>query len=113
MSLQSSHRIEDHTDKPCDDEKKVEFLWADLTQLQSLTPLDFIIMNPPFHQNKESDVAIGKAFIETAHASLKPSGRLFIVANAHLPYEQILCGAFSDVEKLHEGQGFKVFVSVK
>ena len=115
LSVQSSDASTglDHTDKPCDDEKRVEVLWKDLTQPQSLPPLDFIIMNPPFHQNKESDAAIGRAFIETAHSALKPSGRLFMVANAHLPYEQILNQHFSSVEKLHEGQGFKVFVAAK
>lgn len=95
------------------DDTLVEFRWADLTKPQSLAPLDFIIMNPPFHQNKDTDVAIGQAFIATAHAALKPSGRLYMVANAHLPYEQILRDAFCDVDKLYEGQGFKIFAATK
>jgi len=121
LSMQSSEESAglDHTDitpehpELCDDEKRVKVLWADLTKPQSLASLDFIIMNPPFHQNKDTDVAIGQAFIATAHAALKPSGRLYMVANAHLPYEQILRDAFCDVEKLHEGQGFKIFAATK
>ncbi len=95
------------------DDGRVEFLWSDLTKSQSLPPLDFIIMNPPFHQDKAADTAIGLAFIETAHAALKTGGRLFMVANAHLPYEHMLQQKFTSCDKLHEGQGFKVYGAVK
>ncbi len=36
-----------------------------------------------------------------------------MVANAHLSYENLLHEVFFSVEKLHEGQGFKVFKAVR
>lgn len=93
---------------------RAEFAWADLTKPQAaLKNLDFIVMNPPFHEGKSESVALGKAFIETAHNALKNSGRLFVVANAHLPYEDLLRARFKHGKKLHEGQGFKLYEAEK
>lgn len=93
---------------------KAEFIWADLTKPQpALKNLDFIVMNPPFHEGKSESVALGKAFIQTAHDSLKSGGRLLVVANAHLPYEDLLRARFRHGKKLFEGQGFKVYEAEK
>lgn len=93
-------------------DERASFLWADLTQIQpGLRGLDFIVMNPPFHEGKIESAEIGQKFIATAAKALKTEGVLFMVANSHLPYEMILREAFSAVDKLHEGQGFKVFAA--
>lgn len=90
------------------------FAWDDLTQTKAfLGRFDWIVMNPPFHENKETDPAIGRDFIETARKSLKPGGALYMVANAHLPYEEALQERFSHVEKIVEKAGFKVFTAQK
>ena len=91
-----------------------DFLWCDLTKPQpELKNLDFIIMNPPFHEGKKLDQAIGKDFIETAYQSLRRGGSLYMVANSHLAYENILGKSFSQSSKLYEGQGFKVLHAVR
>lgn len=88
----------------------IEYSWSDLTiEQKELPPVDWIVMNPPFHQEKETKIDTGQAFIKTAAASLKKNGVLYMVANAHLPYENLLESLFSDVRKLAEEQGFKVF----
>lgn len=88
----------------------VDYLWADLTApLSSPGGLDFIIMNPPFHEGKNADAGIGQHFIATAAQSLKKGGQLWMVANAHLPYEKALGDHFSVVEKIKEAQGFKIY----
>jgi 16S rRNA (guanine1207-N2)-methyltransferase len=92
----------------------ISYVWADLTKVQmDLRNLDFILMNPPFHEGKKQDIGIGIDFIKSAYQSLKRGGSLFIVANAHLSYEPALEKVFFAVEKLHEGQGFKVFKAVR
>ncbi len=90
------------------------FLWRDLSKpLDDLRNLDFVVMNPPFHEGKAAHIALGQDFIETAHASLRRGGRLWMVANNHLPYEDVLERVFFTCEKVYEGQGFKVFCAVK
>lgn len=91
-----------------------EFLWADLNfPIKALRNLHFVVMNPPFHEGKKESVELGRNFIGAAHAALGRNGRLYMVANAHLPYERLLEEQFFSCKKLHEGQGFKVFEAVK
>jgi len=90
----------------------VEYLWEDLTKF-SLSNLNFIVMNPPFHDGKKADNDIGARFIENASKSLKKNGSLYMVANAHLPYEKILNAYFGHIDKVQEQDGFKIFKAIK
>jgi 16S rRNA (guanine1207-N2)-methyltransferase len=91
-----------------------ECLWEDLCSVNSARkPLDFIIMNPPFHEGRLSDSALGIKFIQTAARSLKPGGALWMVANSHLPYEEALSKNFQNVHKVFEGDGFKILQAVR
>ncbi len=93
---------------------KFDTVWADLTVAQrDLRNLDFVIMNPPFHEGKKADIEIGVNFIRSAYEALRRGGRLYMVANAHLPYERALNDIFFEVEKIHEGQGFKVYNALR
>lgn len=92
----------------------IECLWMDLTQKpDGLVPLDWIVMNPPFHEGKETKNDIGQKFIMNAAHCLRRGGVLMMVANAHLPYEEGLSQFFSTVEKVAENYGFKVFQAIK
>lgn len=100
--------------KPFQEKISTEFLWTDLTQKPiGLAPLDFIVMNPPFHKGKETKIDLGKDMIKTAHSRLKNGGKLYIVANRQLPYEGVLNTLFRKVEKVTEEQGYKVFHAQK
>jgi len=69
---------------------------------------DAIVSNPPFHQGREDLPALGRAFIQTAADALLPHGRLWLVANRHLPYEATLASRFADVRTVTVQEGFKV-----
>ncbi|GJL85644.1 MAG: 16S rRNA methyltransferase [Micavibrio sp.] len=93
---------------------KKRYFWEDLTKpVLGLQDLDWIVMNPPFHEGKGSDISIGQSFIKTASLSLKPGGTLWMVANAGLAYERMLESDFGMCSKKFEGQGFKVYAAVK
>ena len=98
---------------PIETTADLNYQWVDLTSPTKLRNLDYVIMNPPFHAQKNTDISIGIKFIEQAHAALSKHGALWMVANAHLPYESTLKSLFFKVEKVFEGQGFKVFVATK
>jgi 16S rRNA (guanine1207-N2)-methyltransferase len=70
--------------------------------------LDFAIMNPPFHDGGAEDRSLGRVFVDTAAAMLKPGGVLRMVANVALPYESLLADRFSRVTQLARGDGYKV-----
>lgn len=69
---------------------------------------DAIVSNPPFHQGRADLPELGRAFIVSAAEALLPQGRLFIVANRHLPYEAVLASRFGEVRTLVVQDGFKV-----
>ena len=74
---------------------------------------DAIVSNPPFHaQGRDERPDIGRAFIAAAAAALKPGGRLWLVANRHLPYESVLDASFGSVRSVAQRDGFKVIEAV-
>ncbi len=75
---------------------------------------DFIVTNPPFHAQGRADRPdIGRDFIAVAANALRPDGRLWLVANRHLPYEAVLSTHFGTVRIVAEQQGFKVIEAIK
>ena len=74
---------------------------------------DAIVSNPPFHQGRADEPTLGLGFITAAAAALRPGGRLWLVANRHLPYEAALSGGFAQVRTVREDAGFKVIEAVK
>ncbi|MBA4792189.1 MAG: class I SAM-dependent methyltransferase [Phenylobacterium sp.] len=90
------------------DDPRARFLWADVRGGTDLADLDFVVMNPPFHDGGAEDRSLGAAFIAAAARALKPGGRLLMVANRHLPYEAPLREAFGKVALLAETGGYKV-----
>ncbi|MEE7566923.1 methyltransferase, partial [Xanthomonas sp. Kuri4-3] len=75
---------------------------------------DFIVSNPPFHTPAREDRPdIGQRFIAVAAQALRPGGQLFLVANRHLPYEQILNDRFGQVRVAAERDGFKVIAATR
>ncbi|MBS0359904.1 MAG: class I SAM-dependent methyltransferase [Proteobacteria bacterium] len=96
------------------DDPRVSVAWADLrTPLPGVEALDFVVMNPPFHDGGAEDRALGQAFIGTAAAMLRPGGACWLVANRHLPYEAPLAAAFKAVTLRGEGGGYKVYEARK
>lgn len=91
----------------------LDFHWHDVTAGLP-NRHDFIVSNPPFHTQSRADRPdIGQRFITAAAAALKPGGRLWLVANRHLPYEQTLNDRFGDVRVAGERDGFKVIAAIK
>ncbi len=84
------------------------FFWCDLAGETVAERYDAIVMNPPFHAGRKADPELGKAMIARAAQALKPHGRLLMVANRQLPYEQALSSAFKRHRLVAEAHGFKV-----
>ena len=72
-----------------------------------------VVTNPPFHVGKATDLDVPLQFINDAHAVLSAGGRMFLVANRTLPYEQAIKHTFGNVSNLHDGPRFKVLSAVR
>lgn len=74
---------------------------------------DIVVTNPPFHVGKVTDLDVPMQFISDAHEVLLPAGRMLLVANRTLPYEQAIKHRFGNVENLHDGPRFKVLAATR
>jgi 16S rRNA (guanine1207-N2)-methyltransferase len=83
--------------------------WADADDGPELAKLDFVVMNPPFHERGDQDHQLGQAFIRRAYQALRSGGTLWMVANRHLPYEATLTERFGTVTRRADSGGYKVF----
>ena len=88
---------------------RVSYFWRDIISEPVTRKYNWILMNPPFHEGRKADVALGESFIIQARRSLQPKGKLLMVANIQLPYEAILKKHFIHCNLLAAKGGFKVF----
>ncbi len=94
---------------------RAQFVHADVRRLAAAMsdPLDFVIMNPPFHSQAAEDRALGAAFIRAAAAALRKGGTCRLVANIALPYETVLAERFSASTTVLRQDGYKILEAVK
>jgi 16S rRNA (guanine1207-N2)-methyltransferase len=91
----------------------IEFFWHDVTAGLDKS-YDVIVTNPPFHTGSGADdPGLGRRFITAAARALNPGGRLFVVANRHLPYEGILNSSFGFVRIATQQYGFKIIEATR
>ena len=87
---------------------RLQVHWADATQWTPPGRMDAVISNPPFHTDRAADPGLGRAFIAAAARMLAPSGKFWMVANRHLPYEDALALHFGQVEEVAGTNKFKI-----
>ncbi|MBB3020208.1 16S rRNA (guanine1207-N2)-methyltransferase [Microvirga lupini] len=87
--------------------------WADVRNGTGLKGLDFVVMNPPFHDGGAEDQSLGQSFIRQAAEALRAGGVLWLVANRHLPYEGVLKPLFRRVTLKVEAGGYKIYEALK
>lgn len=92
---------------------RAAFHQADVRTAPALEGLDFVVMNPPFHDGGSEDRSLGQGFIRRAHQMLRKGGAVWLVANRHLPYEEVLTPLFTAVTLKAEAGGFKVYEARK
>jgi 16S rRNA (guanine1207-N2)-methyltransferase len=95
-------------------DRRADFLWRDIREeFPETGSLDFVVMNPPFHDGGTEDRALGEAFIRRAAAALKSGGVCWLVANRHLPYEIHLRASFARVRQVEQSDGYKIYEAIR
>lgn len=74
---------------------------------------EFIIINPPFHQNHKVTISASLLIFEECLRVLKKQGKLLVVANKHLGYQTHLAKIFSTVELINQNSKFMIFLAGK
>ena len=95
------------------DDPRVALVWADARTVAEVSGLDFVVMNPPFHEGATENQALGQSFIRRAATALRNGGTCWLTANRHLPYEAILKPLFRNVKLIAEAEGYKIYQAQK
>jgi 16S rRNA (guanine1207-N2)-methyltransferase len=99
------------------DRRAVEMAGRNVADIRSsgagLAGLDFVVMNPPFHDDGAEDQSLGQSFIRRAAEALRPGGICWLVANRHLPYEAVLKSLFRRATPKVEAAGYKIYEALK
>ncbi len=96
------------------DDARARFAWSDVRDLAfDAGGIDFVVMNPPFHDGGAEDQALGQSFIRRAAEILKPGGACWLVANRHLPYEAAMAPVFKSVRAVVQRDGYKIYEATR
>lgn len=91
---------------------QVGFHWHDVAAgLPDPGSYDAVVMNPPFHEGRRTDVALGEAFLTAAADALRPGGTLAMVANRQLPYEAVLARLGMRPDVRHQDAVYKIITA--
>jgi 16S rRNA (guanine1207-N2)-methyltransferase len=92
---------------------RLSYHWADVAVGVADKKFDFIVCNPPFHEDRSPDPELGILFVGAAARALKTGGELWLVANRHLPYERVMSGIFPESSIVVQDGSYKVLRGVK
>lgn len=89
------------------------FVVDDCLSLQPDKTADLVLCNPPFHQQQAVTGHIANQMFTDAKRVLKQGGRLRIVANRHLGYQQHLQRLFGNCRQLSADAKFVILEVIK
>jgi 16S rRNA (guanine1207-N2)-methyltransferase len=82
-----------------------------VSQLVEGEPFDVVITNPPFHQGREVDYQVAHQFVRDAYQVLRPGGRLFLVANRFIGYDDLMRQTFGNANMAHADRSYHVLTA--
>jgi 16S rRNA (guanine1207-N2)-methyltransferase/23S rRNA (guanine1835-N2)-methyltransferase len=89
------------------------FVVDDCLTRHSDNSCDWVLCNPPFHQQQAITSHIASQMFSDAKRVLKPGGRLRIVANRHLAYYESLKRLFGNCRQLAADPKFIILETIK
>lgn len=89
--------------------ENIHFLYSDNLEEYEENYFDFVVSNPPFHFEQETNIEIATTLFNEAVRCLKPSGHFQVVANKHLNYKTHLVKLFGTVEIAAENDKFVIY----
>ena len=103
--------------KACSETLEANQLDGDILASDGLSELsgtfDIIVSNPPIHAGARTDSRLGVRLLESVHEHIRPGGKLILVANVHLPYENWLKTSFKRFGELAANENYKVIEAIR
>ena len=93
----------------CAEDQRCRALWLDLVNEAAPGNYDWVTLNPPFHGQGQEQRSLGIALLSRAAQSLRRGGTLWLVANEHLPYHEVLEHLSLHSIEVRQQRGYKLF----
>jgi len=90
---------------------RVDFAVADGLADTAADPLDLVVTNPPFHQDRIVGDVLAWGMFTHAHRCLRDGGRLLVVGNRHLGHDRRLQRIFGNCRQIDATDKFVVLES--
>ena len=74
---------------------------------------DLIVTNPPFHAGKGVMLDVAQVFVIHGRQLLNPGGRIVLVANRFLRYDELIGAHYARVERLAQTPSYHVLLGVR
>ena len=89
-----------------------EVLLSDgVSQVGGGEAFDVVITNPPFHQGRSVDYQVAEQFVRNSRQVLRPGGRLFLVANRFIGYDDLIREVFGTVRVAYADDSYHVLAA--
>ena len=82
-----------------------------VSQVAGSGPFDVVITNPPFHQGREVDYDVAHQFVLDAREVLRAGGRLFLVSNRFIDYQDLIRETFGSVAMAYADRSYHVLTA--
>jgi 16S rRNA (guanine1207-N2)-methyltransferase len=86
---------------------------GDLLSTIGMKKYDLILSNPPFHAGQAVDYQIAQALIRQSYNALNGGGRIIIVANRFIQYDQLIKQIFGNISIMNSSGKFHVLCAIK
>jgi 16S rRNA (guanine1207-N2)-methyltransferase len=93
--------------------RKAEFVVDDCLSKYSNSQADFILNNPPFHQQNTIEYQLAGSMFKQSFEALQSGGELWVVGNRHLSYHQKLKRIFGNCETVNANKKFVILKATK
>ena len=93
--------------------ENVKIISSDLLDRISENHYHLIVSNPPFHAGKEINYSISVALLHQAFRALEPGGKLMVVANQFIRYDNLMKEVFGNSQKLAQTNRFHILTATK
>jgi 23S rRNA (guanine1835-N2)-methyltransferase len=93
--------------------ENIHFSYSDNLEKYEDNYFDFIVSNPPFHFEHETNIEIATTLFKEAKRCLKTDGHFQLVANKHLNYKTHLDKIFKSVEITAQNEKYIVYECFK
>jgi 23S rRNA (guanine1835-N2)-methyltransferase len=90
-----------------------DYQWTHAASAVVDQSVDWVLCNPPFHQQNTVGTQIAEQMFLDAKRVLKSTGRLRIIGNSHLQYEGWLKKCFGNCREVARNTKFTILESVK